>query len=131
MNVLIQVKTFFSDTSKVGANMDYASAVFQYIPDNKVPEVMEQLAKEKINIDRKLIAIFRSYTDYGVLSHYLVEEEYLENTITSMKRVLELGTVEPFIKFEVNVINEFDLSSIITDPKNFVVEIIDPAKIEI
>lgn len=121
---VIQSKCLFEE--KVGPDTDisYVDVIFKYNPENVKVNDMSQLYEKQ-----QLIAVIRSYEEYGTLSYYLVEDHHVDEVIKVLKNLADVNTKPPHLMFDISILDEIDISSIITHPSNFSVEIFNPKRL--
>lgn len=121
---VIQSKCIFEEKVGPDSEITYVDVIFKYNPENVKVNDMSQLYEKQ-----QLVAVIRSYEDYGTLSHYFVEESNVDDVYKVLKNLADVNTKEPHLTFELSIVDQFDVSSIISAPNNFTVDIYNPKKL--
>lgn len=121
---VIQSKCIFEEKVGPDSEITYVDVIFKYNPENVKVNDMSQLYEKQ-----QLVAVIRSYEDYGTLSHYFVEESNVDDVYKVLKNLADVNTKEPNLTFELSIVDQFDVSSIISAPNNFTVDIYNPKKL--
>jgi hypothetical protein len=120
----IQSKCLFEEKVGPDTELTYVDVIFKYNPENVKVNDMSQLYEKQ-----QLIAVIRSYESYGTLSYYFVEDSNVDDVFKVLKNLADVNTKSPNLTFDLSVLDEYDISSIITNPSNFSVDIYNPKRL--